>query len=213
MIGMCYRDKLVREERFGRDIQILHGQRHERDIDLAIHYPIDKLMARAGMHRDIDIRPFSFGASELSMGAGSSRMSRSGAHTQTPEFPARDLSHLANSAVMLVQDPSRAFEQCLAGLGDDHAARCTRKKLNAELVLKLADLHRDRRLRDIQTTRTCRKRLCLGDHSEGLKLSDLHTSRSIVGTFVFFCSGCTFGRTELNIQQVYRKIETDLYLL
>ncbi|HYJ45320.1 MAG TPA: hypothetical protein VEV81_01815 [Pyrinomonadaceae bacterium] len=83
--------------------------------------------------------------------------------TQAPALGPGQLGYLRDGRVVLTQDSARAFEQRLAGLRQEHAARRPHEKLRPQLKLKLPNLHADGGLRDVHALRAGRECSQLGD--------------------------------------------------
>src|SRR5690606_5942618 len=85
-----------------------------------------------------------------------------------------DLGYFGQCRIMFAQYFPSAFQKIFAGFGQDHAARRSRKKLQPDFFFKLADLHRDRRLRYIYAACTSGKSFRFRDREKSFELSDLH---------------------------------------
>src|SRR5258706_15455530 len=157
MPGMGDRDDLVAEKKIGRDARILYRQRDKGNIDLAVHYLIDQRLARAGADVKLGIGKF---LSDPLQDAGQllpGKFCRRRTYTQTPKLGATKLGDLREGRIVFSKDHSRPVEQIFARLGQDHASRRSRKKLQPYFVLELTYLHRNGRLCDVDTPRPGRK--------------------------------------------------------
>src|SRR5262249_46183868 len=78
-----------------------------------------------------------------------------------------------------------SVEQQLPGVGRLDAAAMARDELGMQLVLKISDMHPERRLRDVQRFGGLRDTAQLQNSAEISKLSNVHGYASLTHTFCF----------------------------
>ena len=174
MAGMCDCHDLVAKQPIRRDARIFHRERNKRNIQIAMHYPLHKRLARSGTYAQLRIRVFFFYALQYMRKLKRGKFRRRRTDPQTPVLDTAKLGDLGQCRIVFPQDFPRPFQQIFACLGQYHASGRPRKKLQTDFILKLPDLHRDRRLRDIDALSPGRKSLGLGNRKKCLELFDLH---------------------------------------
>src|SRR5688572_33269186 len=98
MVGVSNRDKLIGKERLGRYIQIVDRQRHKRIIDFAVHYPVDKFVACAGVYSDVYVRPVFLECQNYRRELVRRKRARRGPNTKPSSLSACYLGHFADRA-------------------------------------------------------------------------------------------------------------------
>ncbi len=165
---MCDRDDLVTEQRFGRYRRILNRQTDERYIDLAVKDLVNEGLACACTYGEIRIWILFPDRLQDLRQLMCREFGRRRSDPQSAVLGPGKLGDLFERRVVFAEYLPGPVEQALAGLGQYHSPRRSGEERKSHLILELADLHRDRRLRDVDATRTRRKRFSLGDSQKSL---------------------------------------------
>ena len=149
------------------------GHRQEGEVEHVVAEHLGQLLARLLAHRELDA-----GMALVEHGQRERHVHRphrvhrpdhhvAGAH-------AGERLHLGVGRVHLGEDPARAGDQRLTGLGDRHPPRGALDQGEAELLLEPADLLRERGLGDVLASRRAGEVLFVGERDEIAQLAKLH---------------------------------------
>ena len=144
--------------------RIPHRPAHDPDVDLAV---LDRAqlrprpeLAQAQLHVRISCRERAHQRRD-----DPERRRVDEAERQRPGDPMRDHPHRFEGDVGLREHRARLRQQGLAGVGEDDAPARPLEQRHAQLVLQLADLLAERRLRDMQRLGGAAKTALLSDQA------------------------------------------------
>ena len=100
------------------------------------------------------------------------------------------------SGVVLAQYLSRTVQQVFARLGQDHAPRRPNEELRVRLILELANLHADGRLRNMNSKGGGSEGAGLGNRDKSSQLTYFHLVLSLSGIVIVFIKSFSFHYTQ-----------------
>ena len=101
------------------------------------------------------------------------------ADAKRPRHRPRAVAQHAQALVDLAQRLGRVADEVLAGFGQHDALADAVEQRAADLLLELADLVRQRRLRDVNALGGAGEAQALGERREIAEVAELHRARSI----------------------------------
>src|SRR5712691_4464428 len=173
MRGRYHHHDLVRHQLAVLEAAVGQPRADHAQLRPALEDPIDDRLAVPDEERDRDLGVFLLEAADERRQDVLARDGAGADEELAAHLPLEAVHRLAGLALQRQHSPGVA-QQELAGLGDGGAAAEAIEQAHAQLVLKGADMLRDRRLGEVQRVRGLGEGAELGDFDEDLELPEVH---------------------------------------